>query len=116
MDQTAREIVWTWRDACRAVGAPLVEGPDICGVSIDTRTLEPGDLFVALLGDPGPRFNTDSRTNRDGHDFVVDAQRRGAIGALTHRRVESALPQLRVAEDRKSTRLNSSHLGISYAV
>jgi UDP-N-acetylmuramoyl-tripeptide--D-alanyl-D-alanine ligase len=98
MEQTSRQIVWTWRDACRAVGAPVVDGPDVFGVSIDTRTLEPGDLFVALLGDPGPRFNTDSRTNRDGHDFVVDAQQHGAIGALTHRPVESPLPQLRVAD------------------
>jgi UDP-N-acetylmuramoyl-tripeptide--D-alanyl-D-alanine ligase len=98
MEQNARQIVWTWRDACRAVGASVVDGPDVFGVSIDTRTISPGDLFVALLGDPGPRFNTDSRTDRDGHDFVADAQRRGAVGALTHRPIESGLPQLRVAD------------------
>src|SRR5262249_1829373 len=98
MEQTARQIVWKWRDACRAVGAPVVDGPDIAGVSIDTRTLEPGDLFVAFLGDPGPRFNQDSRTDRDGHDYLSDAQRRGAIGALTHRPIDSTLPQLRVAD------------------
>jgi UDP-N-acetylmuramoyl-tripeptide--D-alanyl-D-alanine ligase len=98
MQQTARKLVWTWRDACRAVGTDVVDGPDVFGVSIDTRTLEPGDLFVALLGDPGPRFNTDSRSDRDGHDYVADARQRGAIGALTHRSIESALPQLRVAD------------------
>jgi UDP-N-acetylmuramoyl-tripeptide--D-alanyl-D-alanine ligase len=98
MDHESRQLVWTWRDACRAVGAPVVDGPDLYGISIDTRTLERGDLFVALLGDPGPRFNTDSRSARDGHDFVVDAQRRGAAGALTHRAVDSDLPQMRVGD------------------
>jgi UDP-N-acetylmuramoyl-tripeptide--D-alanyl-D-alanine ligase len=40
-------------------------------VSIDSRTLTPGDLFVALRG---PRH--------DGHDFVGQALERGAVGAL----------------------------------
>jgi UDP-N-acetylmuramoyl-tripeptide--D-alanyl-D-alanine ligase len=45
------------------------------GVSIDTRTLVPGDLFVALQGE-----------SRDGHAFVADALARGAAGAMvTHR-------------------------------
>ena len=98
MDHEPRQIVWTWRDASAAAGAPVVDGPDLYGVSIDTRTLEPGDLFVALRGDPGPRFNTDSRSDRDGHDYVGDAQRRGAAGALTHRSVDADLPQMRVAD------------------
>ncbi|HTO57129.1 MAG TPA: UDP-N-acetylmuramoyl-tripeptide--D-alanyl-D-alanine ligase [Pseudomonadales bacterium] len=98
MDQESRPTIWAWRDACAAVGAPVVDGPDIAGVSIDTRTLERGDLFIALLGDPGPRFNTDSRTDRDGHDFVDEARRRGAVGALTHRAISSDIPQLRVAD------------------
>jgi UDP-N-acetylmuramoyl-tripeptide--D-alanyl-D-alanine ligase len=41
------------------------------GVSIDTRTLRPGDLFVALKGDA-----------RDGHAFVSHALARGAAAAL----------------------------------
>jgi UDP-N-acetylmuramoyl-tripeptide--D-alanyl-D-alanine ligase len=41
------------------------------GVSIDTRTLRAGDLFVALQGE-----------NRDGHRFVAEALARGAAGAL----------------------------------
>jgi UDP-N-acetylmuramoyl-tripeptide--D-alanyl-D-alanine ligase len=98
MDKQRRELVWRWREACTAVGAPPVDGPDIFGVSIDTRSLQPGDLFVALLGDPGPRFNTDSRTDRDGHAFIDDAQRRGAVGALTHRASGTSLPELRVAD------------------
>ena len=56
------------------------------GVSIDTRTLKPGDLFVALEGD-----------NRDGHLFVQNAFERGAAAALVHRHVADAGgPQLEV--------------------
>jgi len=51
----------------------------LTGVSIDSRTLEPGQLFVAIAG---PRF--------DGHDFLAQATERGAAAALVHRDV--ALP------------------------
>ncbi|THJ16551.1 MAG: UDP-N-acetylmuramoyl-tripeptide--D-alanyl-D-alanine ligase [Nitrospira sp. CG24B] len=43
----------------------------IRGISLDTRSLQPGDLFLALQGD---RF--------DGHDFVATAFSRGAVGAI----------------------------------
>ena len=46
------------------------------GVSIDTRTLAGGDLFVALHGESG-----------DGHDFVADAMLKGSAGAMVHRDV-----------------------------
>lgn len=57
-----------------AVGGDLVWGAAtrrISGFSIDTRTLAPGDLFFAIRGE---RF--------DGHDFVGDAIRAGAAGAV----------------------------------
>lgn len=61
-------------------------------VSIDSRTLEPGALFVALKG---PRF--------DGHDFLTEAAARGARAALVHR--EAAAPEgltlVRVADTTK---------------
>ncbi len=44
------------------------------GISIDTRTLRSGELFVALVGEHG-----------DGHAFVDDALARGAAGALVHK-------------------------------
>jgi len=43
----------------------------VTGISHDTRTLKPGDLYVALRGD-----------NFDGHDFVGQAFEKGAVGAL----------------------------------
>ena len=52
------------------------EGADACftGVSIDSRTLAHGDLFVALTG---PTF--------DGHDFIAEVGRKGAAAALVQR-------------------------------
>jgi UDP-N-acetylmuramoyl-tripeptide--D-alanyl-D-alanine ligase len=75
-------------EAAAAVAGRLA-GPDAAfsGVSIDTRTLEAGQLFVALAGE---RF--------DGHDFVDAAAARGAAGALVSRPREGALPQVVAAD------------------
>ena len=43
----------------------------VCGVSIDDRTINKGDLFIAIIGD---KF--------DGHDFIKNAIRKGAYGIL----------------------------------
>ncbi len=51
------------------------------GVSIDTRSIAPGDLFVALRGEAG-----------DGHDFVADALAKGAAGAMVHRDLALDVP------------------------
>ncbi|MEO8113993.1 MAG: Mur ligase domain-containing protein, partial [Phenylobacterium sp.] len=61
------EPLWTSQAMVDATGGTLA-GPSFAatGVSIDTRTLEPGDLFVALAGE------------RDGHGFVDQALAKGA--------------------------------------
>ncbi|MDH0746344.1 UDP-N-acetylmuramoyl-tripeptide--D-alanyl-D-alanine ligase [Pseudomonas sp. GD03842] len=62
------------------------------GVSIDSRAIEAGQLFVALTG---PRF--------DGHDYLDQVAAKGAVGALVEREVPgSALPQLIVGDTRKA--------------
>jgi UDP-N-acetylmuramoyl-tripeptide--D-alanyl-D-alanine ligase len=61
------------------------------GVSTDTRTLKNGELFIALRGE---RF--------DGHDFLDTAQKLGAAALLVHRFVDSALPQIRVADTERA--------------
>lgn len=48
-------------------------GTSITGVSIDTRTLKPGDLFVALQGE-----------QTDGHRFIEQAFHQGAAAAFVH--------------------------------
>lgn len=57
------------------------------GISIDTRTLQPGSLFVAI---PGERV--------DGHDYIAEAEKKGAVAALVSRLLETSLPQLLVPD------------------
>jgi UDP-N-acetylmuramoyl-tripeptide--D-alanyl-D-alanine ligase len=67
--------LWTSADAEAATGGRSNRPWQAAGVSIDTRTLAPGDLFVALAG---PRV--------DGHDFLGDAFAHGAGAVMVHRR------------------------------
>ena len=65
-----------------------VPGASLTGFTQDTRELRPGQVFVAL-----------QTGKRDGHDFLADAQARGAGAALVARDIAgSALPQLVVAD------------------
>jgi UDP-N-acetylmuramoyl-tripeptide--D-alanyl-D-alanine ligase len=73
-----------WDQVVSAMGAGGPTGrPPVSGWSIDTRTLEPGDLFFALRG-----------PNHDGHEHVRDALARGAAGAVVERGVGDARPLL----------------------
>ncbi len=76
--------LWTASELAEATGGTLSEPFDADGLSIDTRTIAAGELFVALLGE-----------GRDGHAFVADALAKGAAGAIVHEDV-SARPVLRV--------------------
>lgn len=62
--------LWTSADAVTATGGRSTQDWTATGVSIDTRTIQPGDLFVAL------------KDLRDGHDFVATALAKGAAAAL----------------------------------
>ena len=92
------EPLWRWPELCRALALPETEGPDVTGIGIDSRRIRPGQLFVALAGDPGPRFHASSRSQRDGHDYVGDAMAQGAAGALVHRPLDLDAPQLLVPD------------------
>lgn len=62
--------LWTAAGAAAATGGVATGDFGVTGISIDTRSLEPGDLFVAL------------QAARDGHEFVAQAFARGAAAAL----------------------------------
>lgn len=62
--------LWTADALASATGGALSTPFDATGVSIDTRTLRPGDLFIALMG------------TSDGHAHVRAALAAGACGAL----------------------------------
>ena len=64
--------LWTAQDAATATGGRNTGGAwQANGVSIDSRTVAAGDLFVALAG---PKF--------DGHDYVAGALARGSAAAV----------------------------------
>ena len=90
--------LWRWPQLCQALGLPECAGPDVAGIALDSRRIRPGELFIALPGDPGPRFNASSRSDRDGHDFVQDALDQGAVGALISRPLTLDAPMLRVPD------------------
>ncbi|ANC04834.1 TPA: UDP-N-acetylmuramoyl-tripeptide--D-alanyl-D-alanine ligase [Pseudomonas putida] len=72
--------------SARLVGADAT----FTGVSIDSRSVAAGQLFIALTG---PRF--------DGHDYLADVKAKGAVAALVEREIADVdLPQLLVADCR----------------
>jgi UDP-N-acetylmuramoyl-tripeptide--D-alanyl-D-alanine ligase len=65
-------VLWSAADLTEATGAAASFAAT--GVSIDSRMVQPGELFVALIGETG-----------DGHAHVADALAKGAAGAVVHR-------------------------------
>jgi UDP-N-acetylmuramoyl-tripeptide--D-alanyl-D-alanine ligase len=75
-------------EAAAWVGGVLTgDDGEFAGVSTDTRSLEAGELFVAL---EGPNF--------DGHEFIGSAVERGAAGAVVAREIGAPLAGIRVAD------------------
>ena len=69
----AHPPLWTAAELLEATGGRFGTSFDASGVSIDTRTLQPGDLFVALIGETG-----------DGHEHAARAVGAGAAGVMLH--------------------------------
>lgn len=81
--------LWTSGEMRAATGGTLAADVAVTGVSIDTRSIAAGDLFVAL------------RDVRDGHDFVAEALAKGAAAALVDRDPQGVgpdAPLLRVGD------------------
>ena len=73
----------TAREICAAVGGTLLQdsGAPVTGVTTDSRAVQPGQLFIPLVGE---RF--------DGHTYISKALDGGAAGCLTAREPETLLP------------------------
>jgi UDP-N-acetylmuramoyl-tripeptide--D-alanyl-D-alanine ligase len=84
--------LWTMKQVAAATGGSAAGDGEITGVSIDTRTLQRGDLFVAL------------KDQRDGHEFAANAIERGATAALLSRDVAGVAPgkAIKVADVQKA--------------
>ncbi|BDW85956.1 UDP-N-acetylmuramoyl-tripeptide--D-alanyl-D-alanine ligase [Roseicyclus marinus] len=72
--------LWTAAEAAAATDGRIAGDWSVTGISIDSRSVAAGDLFVALSA------------ARDGHDFVADALARGAVAALVSRVPEGVDP------------------------
>ena len=73
----------TAREICAAVGGTLLQdsGAPVTGVTTDSRAVQPGQLFIPLVGE---RF--------DGHAYIGKALEGGAAGCLTAAAPETLLP------------------------
>ncbi len=80
------EFSWTQEEVGSALGiSPEGAGGTYTGVSTDTRTVGPGQLFVALQG-----------VSYDAHDFLAQAASVGAVGAVVSRRPEQLPPGMQL--------------------
>ena len=68
-------------DASAIVVPPGAEDIDVRAIVYDSRKVAPGSLFVAIEG-----------FHRDGHDFVADAIKRGAVAVVAQRAVHAKVP------------------------
>ena len=76
----------------KIISADMIGGDvTFSGVSIDTRSLSAGELFVAI---PGPNY--------DGHNFLNEAKRKGASAAMVSKQIPAPLPILCVPDTRKA--------------
>ena len=67
------------------------ENVSFSSVSTDTRSLQKGELYIALHGD-----------SFDGHDYIEQAKQAGAIAAIVHKDVLTSLPVVKVKDTRKA--------------
>ena len=91
LDNPSKGFLMCLHEAAEALGARWA-GEDVMlqGVSTDTRTLQPGQLFVALRG---PHF--------DGHDYLGEAKAKGAAACMVERPVANC-PALIVSDTRRA--------------
>jgi len=90
-DHVSQAPMMDLAEAARAVGGAAHGEARFTGVTTDSRAVDAGDLFVALAGE---RF--------DGHEYVAEAARRGAVAAMVSRRVaaEPSVAQVVVDDTR----------------
>lgn len=81
--------LWTAQEAAKATGGEALGEWSVNGLSIDTRSIQVGDLFVPL------------KDARDGHEFIPQAVKAGA-GAVITERDDTQAPALKVKDSLKA--------------
>ena len=74
--------LWSAKELQMALSVPVSETLKVWGVSIDTRTLKMGDLYIAIKGD-----------KMDGHQFVHEALEKGAVACLVDHKIPDVLDE-----------------------
>ncbi len=69
--------LWSAKEAAAATNASCAGNWSATGVSIDSRTVKAGDLFIAIKGD-----------NSDGHAYVKNAIQNGAVAAIVSEKID----------------------------
>ncbi len=83
-------LPWSLREVAALVNGRLIKGDGetkVSGVRHDTRNVKRGDLFVAIVG-----------ARLDGHGFLEQAARKGALAAVVSKRVPGRMPQILVKD------------------
>lgn len=84
---------WNLEQLCESTDGdkigPISELVEFTSVSTDTRTLEPGALYVAIKGE-----------NFDGHAFIDEAIKQGAVAVLVSEDIETIVPGVQVEDTR----------------
>jgi len=84
-------VLWTSSEAAVATGGKIIGDWSVSDLSIDTRSLTEGDLFVPL------------KDVRDGHDFIPMAYEKGAGAVISERPIEN-VPALIVKDSVQALR------------
>ena len=84
----SHNALWSLAEVAPHLNAGLMGDPEVVpnALSLDTRTLKPGNCFVAL------------RAERDGHEFAAQALAKGATALVVDHELELAIPQLLVED------------------
>lgn len=86
--------LWTGAEIAQILDYNVTGNWSCMGISIDSRTLEEGDLFFALIG-----------PNSDGHDHVKMAVAKGAVAVVVSKQIEGLDPKFLVMVDDVKTAL-----------
>jgi len=73
------------RDVAGMAGVAVDSDVEVTGWSVDSRTIQPGDLFFALRG-----------PNHDGHAYIGEVFEKGAVAVVADRAVEAPGPSVNV--------------------
>ncbi|HLV49502.1 MAG TPA: UDP-N-acetylmuramoyl-tripeptide--D-alanyl-D-alanine ligase [Erysipelothrix sp.] len=80
----------TVREIGKLLGKEVIGNATVMGVNVDSRSVNPGDLFVCLIGE-----------RVDGHDFAVKAIENGATALMVSRKLDLDIPQVLVSDTLK---------------